>query len=89
MSGVEAAMAAYPAITSILATAGTAYAVGEMAKPKGTPQAPPITPPKVMPNVDDEASKRARRRSLAAQVTRSGRESTVLADPPGGTLGAG
>lgn len=35
---------------------------------------------KVMPSPDDEATKLARRRSIASQVKRGGRASTILTD---------
>ena len=44
------------------------------------------TPP---PMVDDAAIAMAKRKSRAAQAQRSGRESTVLTDMGGGTLGGG
>jgi hypothetical protein len=46
---------------------------GAMNKPPPAIQAPPV-----MPTPDDEAVKRARRRSLAAQLGRRGRQSTIL-----------
>ena len=50
--------------------------------------APAITSPPVMPEPDDEAVKRAKRRSIADQMRRRGRASTVLADSGTDTLGA-
>lgn len=51
---------------------------------------PPVfEPPPVMPTVDDEAVKRARKKSIAAQVGRRGRASTILTqneDAVGGAL---
>ena len=44
---------------------------------KKTP-APVPAPELVMPIADDEAVKRARKRSIAAQLQRGGRESTIL-----------
>ena len=48
-----------------------------------TPQViapPPVIPPPAMPLPDDAAAKRARRKSLAGQLQRSGRQSTILSD---------
>lgn len=42
------------------------------------PSAPTVTAPPVMPTPDDDAMRRARRRSLAAQLGRRGRQSTIL-----------
>lgn len=39
---------------------------------------PPVAPPPVMPTVDDAAVKKAKRKSLAAQQSRQGRQSTIL-----------
>lgn len=52
------------------------------------PKAPVPAPPPVIPDIDDEAVKRARRRSLAASRARSGVVSTVRRQA-GGTLGSG
>lgn len=56
--------------------------------PAPTP-APKVEPPPVMPQVNDEEVKRAKRRSLAAQQARRGRQSTILtsADEAADTLG--
>lgn len=56
------------------------------------PQAPPapvLEPPTPMPMPDDEAVAAAKRRSIAAQMQRSGRQSTLLTSDPvtGETLG--
>lgn len=46
-------------------------------------------PPAVMPTVDDEATRRARRRSIASTMARRGRASTILTDSgTGDTLGS-
>ena len=42
------------------------------------PKYPKIPPPKVMPMADDETQKRAKRRSIAAQLARKGRASTIM-----------
>ncbi len=39
---------------------------------------PVVEPPTVMPLPDDEAAKKAKKRSLVAQQKRSGRSSTIL-----------
>ena len=41
-------------------------------------KSPSVEAPKVMPTPDDEAMRRARRRSLASQLGRRGRQSTIL-----------
>ena len=51
-------------------------------KKKGLAQQGPV----VMPLADGEAVKRARRKSIATQITRGGRNSTILSD--GDTLGS-
>lgn len=47
-------------------------------KPEGSMPLPTLAAPKVMPTADDEAVKRAKRRSLAQQLQRRGRSSTIL-----------
>jgi len=47
----------------------------------------PSSPAPVMPIADDEAVKRARRRSVASQMQRGGRTSTMLSDSDNSTLG--
>lgn len=66
--------------------------LGLFTKPKETPApaAPVIPPPPVMPTPDDKAVEAAKRRSIAAQIARRGRQSTMLTDPVTGgsdTLG--
>ena len=46
----------------------------------GQPKIPPPPKPKVMPSPDDDAAKLARRRSMASQVKRGGRASTILTE---------
>ena len=46
-------------------------------KPK-KPKYPKIPEPQIMPMADDETQKRARRRSIAAQLARKGRASTIM-----------
>jgi len=52
-----------------------------------TPEIPQPPPEPVMPIPDDEAAKRAKRRSLALQRQRGGRQSTILSDVGSETLG--
>jgi len=42
------------------------------------PVAPVVEPPPLMPIPDDEEAQKARRRSIAAQISRRGRQSTIL-----------
>lgn len=53
------------------------------------PAAPVLEAPTPMPLPDDEAVAAAKRRSIAAQMQRSGRQSTLLTNDPvtGETLG--
>ena len=46
----------------------------------GAPKIPQPPKPKVMPSPDDDAAKLAKRRSIATQVKRGGRASTILTD---------
>lgn len=57
--------------------------MGGLLKPPKPPAPPPPTP---IPDVDDEAVKRARKRSLAASRLRSGVASTIRPEA-GGSLG--
>ena len=41
---------------------------------------PPILPPPQMPTANDDGAKAARRKSMAAQYARRGRQSTILQD---------
>lgn len=79
-----------PMAVSALGAAGSvATAVGALSNNKRSPAPPPpIAPPALMPTPDDQAAKLAKRRSIANQVSRSGRESTFLTPDPGGLLGA-
>lgn len=66
---------------------GSLFGAGE---PTVIAPPPPLAPPPVMPTPDDRAVRDARRRSLAQQYMRRGRDSTVLSqDYTGGnqTLG--
>ena len=42
------------------------------------PKAPKMDPPPVMPVADDEAIRRAKKQSIIRQMSRGGRESTIL-----------
>lgn len=50
------------------------------------PPAPAVEPPAVMPLPDDDAVAKARKRSIAAQMRRRGRQSTIMTqtDPVSG-----
>lgn len=71
-------------ISAAAAGAVGAAAAGAMA-PK-SPALPQVKPPPTMPTPDSQAVVAAQRRSLAAQVARRGRQSTILTDT-GDTLG--
>lgn len=45
-----------------------------------TPAAPAVESPPIMPIPDENAMKEARRRSVAAQLRRRGRSSTILTE---------
>lgn len=77
--GVSAAtIASYAGIAAAGATILSQTGVLGGKKSAGTP--PPIAPPAVMPTPDDEAVKKAHRRSLIEQQARSGRASTIFDD---------
>lgn len=80
------AAAFLPVIQGIGAVASAVSAFSSMGK-KGGSSAPVMEKAPVMPTPDDDAIKKAKRRSVAQQIARSGRESTILTDP-GDTLGA-
>lgn len=63
-------------VTSVLGSA--------LSKKNKAPQMPAMEKPTVMPDPNDEAVRDARRRSLAAQMARKGRASTILTDDIGG-----
>ena len=66
------------------AISGATSLMGMLDKPdKAAP--PPLEPPTPMP--DEEALKKARRRSISAQLGRRGRQSTILTDTGGDALG--
>ena len=58
---------------------------GFFRKKKGPPA--PNTGPIIMPLADDQAVAAARKKSIAAQMKRGGRSSTILTDTSGSTLG--
>lgn len=86
MSGMEPL--ALPGLGSILGIAGGAASIGSALignKPGSAP--PPVTPPTPMPDVDSTRVAQARRRSIAAQQSRQGRDSTILTEAPEAKLG--
>lgn len=69
-----------------LATFGVAGLV--LGHKKSTPApTPAAATPAVMPLPDDDKIAQARKRSIAAQLSRGGRDSTMLTPAPGTTLG--
>lgn len=83
MSGFEAAI---PVFQGIGAVAGAVSGISSIFK--GSPAAPVLAKPEPMPTPDEDAMKRARQRSIAAQLARSGRQSTILTDQSSDFLGA-
>lgn len=75
-------------ITEIAAAAGllgSAASVGNVLfGGKDAPQTPQLSKPETMPTPDDDAARNAKKRSLAAQAQRRGRQSTILSDPLSG-----
>lgn len=65
-----------------LGTVGAALGIGGKKKAKA-----PEPGPVVMPLADDEAVMKARKRSIAEQMKRGGRTSTILTDGTGNNLG--
>lgn len=65
-----------------LGTVGAALGVGGKKKEKAPPPGPVV-----MPLADDEAVVKARKRSIAEQMKRGGRTSTILTDGTGNSLG--
>ena len=68
------AAAAWVIGAAVIAMGATAHANKKASKP------PEPKKPTVMPLGDDDAASAARRRSLTAQASRSGRQSTILTD---------
>lgn len=77
--------AAIPAVGAIASAASTIGAF--MMSQKGAPAMPAAEEPVAMPTPDDEAQKRARRRSVARSLANRGRASTMLTGED--TLGGG
>lgn len=78
-----------PALIPIAASVAAAVVSRALApKPPKAPE--PLAPPKpeVMPLPDDLAAQQAKRKSLAEQITRRGRASTILTEQSD-KLGAG
>jgi len=63
---------------------GGSALMGALNKPDAAAP-PPVEPATPMP--DEEALKKARRRSISAQLGRRGRQSTILTDTGGDALG--
>ena len=79
MAGLAAAAPVISAFASV------ASVIGAFGKKSPTP--PPIEKPVTMPTPDDDAVQKVKRRSIAQQLSRSGRQSTFLSEPSD-TLGA-
>jgi len=78
-----------PLIAAAVTTAGTVYAAGQARKASKQTQAPAAEVPDVgapepMPVADDAQAALAKRRSVADQMRRRGRASTILTDLQGG-----
>lgn len=67
------------------ALGGAGSLVGALGGGGGGGAAPAPSAPTVMPTPDDEAARAAKRKSLAAQAQRRGRQSTILSDPTAGS----
>lgn len=80
--------AALPILGQVaLGLVGSKLVGGLLGKKKtSTAAAPAAATPAVMPTPDDDAIRLARRRSIAQQLSRSGRQSTMLT-PAGSKLG--
>jgi len=72
MGPLTAALPVIASGMSILGTAKSLFSGGKESAP------PPIAPPTPMPTADDSKVKAARSRSIADQMVRQGRESTIL-----------
>jgi hypothetical protein len=73
-----ATITAYAALAGASAT--VLNATGVIGGSKGSASPPPLAPPPVMPEPDDAATKAAKRRALAGQAQRQGRQSTILSN---------
>ena len=71
-------------LVGLLAGAAGATVLSQMMKPDAVataaPAAPAVTTPTAMPTPGDAASKAAERASIAEQLRRRGRASTILTD---------
>ena len=73
---------------TLMAIAGAVSAGASLYSAMNKPDAAAPPPPeKATPMPDDEALKKARRRSISAQLGRRGRQSTILTDTGGDALG--
>lgn len=84
LKGVGILAAPFTGGASLALTAGASL-LGGKKKAAATPA--PTAGPLVMPLADDEKIKAAKRRSVAAQLQRGGRSSTILSGSPSETLG--
>ena len=75
------------AISAVLGGVGTMVA-SLFGGGNDTPAPPSPTAPTVMPTPDDQAVQAAKKRSIAAQVARRGRASTILSDTGAEKLGS-
>lgn len=80
MAAMSPILSAISAGVSIL---GTLSSMGK----KNDSAPPPVSSPTAMPDPDDARVAQARRRSLAMQQSRQGRESTILTETPDAKLG--
>lgn len=70
-------------IGGILGPVGLVAGLAGKALSGGKKSAAAPETPNVMPTPDDEAVKRARRRSIVEQMNRDGRQSTILSEDSG------
>ena len=68
------------------AASGAASLYGALSGGKDSPAPPTVSKPTVMPSPDDDAMKLAKKKALAGQVQRRGRQSTVLESDTSGDL---
>ena len=78
---ISAAATAYGAYNSMQARKDTERQAAQQREALAALEAKPIA---VIPNADDDATKAARRRSIAGQMQRRGRQSTLLTDQDSG-----
>lgn len=76
-------------VVGLLAGAAAATVLTQVMKPNEhaavAPPAPTVTPPTAMPTPGDAASKAVERASIAEQLRRRGRASSILTDQTGTT----